>query len=157
MSFTTFNTYGNGSNAYAPKSVPVWLGKVRPLPGGYTVVTAAVVAGRLYEAGSPVIYDDVQKTIVPFYLSSGVLTAGDGTSSSSSCNGYLYNDIYIGTETEYATGAVVVAHNEGILIDRTAGASIAATLKTNVPNVIQVKEKAADSGSGSGSGSGTGA
>ena len=142
MSFSSFNTYGLSNTNVGRAGIPVWLGKPRALPGGYTVVASAVVAGRIYEAGSPVIYDDEAKTIVPFYLNNGVLTAGDGTSDADDVNGYLYNDIVIDGKTQYATGAVVVSHGEGILIDRTAGASVAATLKANVPNVIQVKEYA---------------
>lgn len=139
MDYTTPNTYGIKVTEVG-RSVPVWLGKPVALPGGFTVVSAAVVAGRHYEAGSPVIYDAAAKTIVPFYIKSGALTAGDGSSDSTKCNGYLYNDIYIGESTVSASGAVVVSHAEGILIDRTAGASIAATLKANCPNVIQVNE-----------------
>lgn len=139
MDYTTPNTYGIKATEVG-RSVPVWLGKPVALPGGFTVVSAAIVAGRHYEAGSPVIYDAAAKTIVPFYINGGTLTAGDGTSSADNCNGYLYNDIYISENTVAASGAVIVSHAEGVLIDRTAGASIAAKLKANCPNVIQVKD-----------------
>lgn len=56
-------------------------------------------------------------------------------------NAYLYNDILIEDEALInagASGAAVVAHNEGILIDRTVGAGIATAMAAAVPNVIQV-------------------
>lgn len=64
-------------------------------------------------------------------------------------NGYLYNDICIGdidTSDEEkeagiaaATGAVVMFHAEGILIDRTPAAGIAEAMAKAVPHVLQVK------------------
>lgn len=60
-------------------------------------------------------------------------------------NGYLYNDIRIAPldtnetrEEVNATGAVVKAHIDGILIDRTPAAEIASYMATKVPGVIQV-------------------
>lgn len=56
-------------------------------------------------------------------------------------NGYLYNDIEIdanATEDISATGAVVKAHIDGILIDRTPAAEIATYMATKVPGVVQV-------------------
>mgnify|MGYP003289215589 CR=1 FL=1 len=60
--------------------------------------------------------------------------------------GYLYNDIAVesakpGESFDYigATGAVVVFHGEGILINRTPAAGIADLMKVAVPNVIQVE------------------
>lgn len=60
-------------------------------------------------------------------------------------NGYLYNDIRIAPldtnetrEEVSATGAVVKAHIDGILIDRTPAAEIASYMATKVPGVIQV-------------------
>ena len=63
-------------------------------------------------------------------------------------NAYLYNDIYMGdieataagvaANTVAATGAAVDFHGEGILIDLTPCAGIAAAMKAAVPNVIQV-------------------
>lgn len=60
-------------------------------------------------------------------------------------NAYLYNDIRIPVaetgetfEDTAATGAAVMFHGEGILIDRTPGAGVKELLKTAIPNVIQV-------------------
>lgn len=56
-------------------------------------------------------------------------------------NGYLYNDIEIdpnATKDIAATGAVVKAHIDGILIDRTPAAEIAAYMSAKVPGVVQV-------------------
>lgn len=54
-------------------------------------------------------------------------------------NAYLYNDIYIDTaEGASATGAAVMFHQEGILIDRTPASPIAPAMKAAVPYVLQV-------------------
>lgn len=58
-------------------------------------------------------------------------------------NAYLNNDIYLGDidaddEGAGASGAAVMSHAEGILIDRTPSAGIAAAMKAAVPGVIQV-------------------
>lgn len=58
-------------------------------------------------------------------------------------NAYLYNDIYIGDldtslDTAGATGAAVMFHSEGILIDRTPAADVAAQMAAAVPGVLQV-------------------
>ena len=64
-------------------------------------------------------------------------------------NAYLYNDICLGdidtSEEEKeagiasATGAVVMFHAEGILIDRTPAAPFAQAMAKAVPHVLQVK------------------
>lgn len=56
-------------------------------------------------------------------------------------NGYLYNDIFTGDleENVNATGAVVMFHHEGILIDLTPCAGIADAMKKAVPGVYQHK------------------
>lgn len=56
-------------------------------------------------------------------------------------NAYLYNDIHIAdidTDDTGASGAVVVSHAEGVLIDRTPSAGVAAAMKAAVPGVTQV-------------------
>lgn len=58
-------------------------------------------------------------------------------------NAYLYNDIYFGDidvslEGAGASGAAVMFHSEGILIDRTPAADIAAQMAVAVPGVLQV-------------------
>lgn len=145
---SSFNVYGAGSVEYNDLATPIWLGNVRPVAIGGTLVAAAIVSGRHYPAGAPVIYDFAAKTIIPFYLEGTTLTAGDGSSTIDSANAYLYNDIYIDDTAESATGSVVVSHADGILIDRTIGADIAATLKANIPGVVQVPEKGSSSTSG---------
>ena len=56
-------------------------------------------------------------------------------------NGYLYNDIFTGDldENVNATGAVVMFHPEGILIDLTPCADIAVAMAKAVPGVYQHK------------------
>lgn len=61
--------------------------------------------------------------------------------SSVSPNAYLYNDIHIGdeeTEDAGASGAAVVSHAGGVLIDRTPASGIAAAMRAAVPGVVQV-------------------
>ena len=58
-------------------------------------------------------------------------------------NAYLYNDIYLGDidagdEGAGASGAAVMSHAGGILIDRTPSAGIAAAMRAAVPGVVQV-------------------
>lgn len=58
-------------------------------------------------------------------------------------NAYLYNDICFGdvdvtADTAAATGACVRYHGEGILIDRTPAAGIAAACAVAIPGVLQV-------------------
>ena len=73
--------------------------------------------------------------------SSNSAAAASGASLAVVPNGYLYNDILIDAEEEAsATGAVVDFHGEGILIDRTPAAKVAAQMKAVVPNVIQVND-----------------
>lgn len=63
-----------------------------------------------------------------------------GESAMPSANGYLYNDIYLGDDSNpNATGAVVDFHGEGLLIDFTPAAFMKAAMKSAVPNVIQVE------------------
>lgn len=53
-------------------------------------------------------------------------------------NAYLYNDIKFGYEdTVSASGAAVMFHGEGILVDRTPAADIKAQMKAAVPGVYQ--------------------
>jgi hypothetical protein len=60
-------------------------------------------------------------------------------------NGYLYNDIYFGELggsandfTLAATGAVVVNHHEGLLVELTPAAAVKAQMAAAVPGVYQV-------------------
>ena len=84
------------------------------------------------------------------------LSAGDAVSLSSAAaagsskslavkpNGYLYNDIYLGdldgdanAYTIAATGAVVMYHHEGLLVELTPSAPVKAQMKAAVPGVYQ--------------------
>lgn len=72
---------------------------------------------------------------------SSATAAGSSKALAAQPNAYLYNDICIDANADAniaASGAAVVAHNEGILIDRTAAASVKAQMAAAVPNVIQV-------------------
>ena len=87
----------------------------------------------------------------------GSLTAGDvltpsaGTAGASGKsiavkpNGYLYNDIYFGaldgSANNYdlaATGAVVMYHHDGLLVELTPSGPVKAQMKAAVPGVLQV-------------------
>lgn len=103
--------------------------EVKQIPGGQEIKFAHTTMEGLYE-GATVIYGDFDSEFCP--------------------NGYLYNDICIspdvdGSEearmdgTSSATGAVVMYHAEGILIDRTPAAGIAEAMAKAVPGVLQVK------------------
>lgn len=76
---------------------------------------------------------------------SSATSAGSSKSLAVKPNGYLYNDIFFGDlegdADEYtiaATGAVVMHHPEGILIDLTPSAEVKAQMATAVPYVYQV-------------------
>lgn len=68
-------------------------------------------------------------------------TAGNNKSLKTQPNAYLYNDIYIDyAETgSHATGSVVVAHAEGILINQSPSRAVATQMAAAVPLVVQVK------------------
>lgn len=86
----------------------------------------------------------------------GSLSAGDVLTPAASAgasgktptvqpNGYLYNDIYFGAlegdadnYTIAATGAVVVNHHEGLLVELTPAAAVKAQMAAAVPGVYQV-------------------
>ena len=87
----------------------------------------------------------------------GSLTAGDvlapsaGTAGASGKslavqpNGYLYNDIYFGAldgdknaYTLAATGAVVMYHHDGLMVELTPSAAVKDQMKAAVPGVLQV-------------------
>ena len=125
----SFNAFG-ASNKEFGGNVPVWIGTVRPIPVGATCVAEK---GKVYRAGSPVNYDAAARTCT-ILDESGLENA----------NGYLYNDIYLGEIKEgdvenAATGAIVMYHAEGLLIDNTEFADIADTLATKIPGVLLVR------------------
>lgn len=130
----SFNAFGIGTEVLGT-SIPVWLGVVTPIPFGGVLDAAYVTAGAHYKAGTPVFYDDATRTFKP------LRNAEDKTVTP---NGYLYNDIYLGTiaDTDVenaATGAIVMHHAEGLLIDNTEFADIADTLATQIPGVYLVR------------------
>lgn len=73
---------------------------------------------------------------------SAATAAGSGKSIAAVANGYLYNDIYLGNidvaADAAATGAVVMYHAEGLLIDLTPAAEVKAQMAAAVPHVLQV-------------------
>ena len=127
----SFNAYGQSAENFGG-SVPVWCGVVSPIPYGAVLDAEYVVEGALYKAGTPVQYDAATRTFKP------MKNAEDATVTP---NGYLYNDVYIGTlgENDAATGAIVMYHAEGLLINNTEFADIADTLATQIPNVYLIR------------------
>jgi len=76
---------------------------------------------------------------------SSAVSAGSSKSLANIPNGYLYNDIYFGnlggSANDYtlaATGAVVVNHPEGLLVELTPAAAFKAQMAAAVPGVYQV-------------------
>ena len=80
-----------------------------------------------------------------FIALSAATTAGTGKSLKNQPNGYLYNDIYFGnlggSANDYtlaATGAVVMYHHDGLLVELTPSAPFKDAMKAAVPGVLQV-------------------
>ncbi|MBO7322126.1 MAG: hypothetical protein J6U51_00885 [Bacteroidales bacterium] len=119
----SFNVYGQTAKEIGGNT-PVWLGTVRPIPAGATFTAAK---GEVYKAGTPVVYDAETKTFE--------------IGSASNANGFLYNDIY-SEEGGDATGAIVMYHAEGLLIERVipeiTEEQIVA-LQAKVPGVLLVR------------------
>lgn len=127
----SFNSYGQTTEAIGG-SVPVWCGVVSPIPYGAVLDSAYVIEGALYKAGTPVEYVAATRTYKP------MKNAEDATVNP---NAYLYNDVYIGSlgQNDAATGAIVMYHAEGLLINNTEFADIADTLATKIPNVYLIR------------------
>lgn len=131
----SFNAYGIHSENLLGANIPVWLGVVSPIPMGAVLDAAYVTDKAHYRAGTPVQYDAKTRTFKP------MKNAADDTVNP---NGYLYNDIYLdniaeGDVENAATGAIVMYHAEGLLIDNTEFADIADTLATKIPGVLLVR------------------
>lgn len=131
----SFNAYGQTTNGFGG-TVPVWCGVVKPIPMGAVLDAAYVTDKALYRAGTPVQYDAATRTFKP-------MTSAED--SSVTPNGYLYNDIYIDSVADTdvnnaATGAIVMHHAEGLLIDRTEFSSIKETLQSAIPGVLLVSD-----------------
>ena len=131
----SFNAYGQSAEQFGG-SVPVWCGVVSPIPYGAVLDAAYVVEGALYKAGTPVEYNAETRTYKPMK---------DAEDATITPNGYLYNDVYIGTlgQNDAATGAIVMHHAEGLLIDRTEFAALKETLAAKVPGVLLVSDMTA--------------
>ena len=127
----SFNAYGQTAENFGG-NIPVWLGTVKPIPVGAVLEASFIVDKALYRAGTPVQYNAAARTFKPLTVS-----------EVANANGYLYNDIYIDAVSENdinnaATGAIVMNHAEGLLIDRTDFAEKAAELQAKVPGVLLV-------------------
>lgn len=127
----SFNSYGQAAAGFGG-NVPVWCGTVTPVPYGAVLDEAYVLEGALYAAGTPVEYNAVNRTFKPMK---------NAEDNSVTPNGYLYNDVYVGTlgENDAATGAIVMFHAEGLLINNTAFADKADELQAAIPNVYLVR------------------
>jgi hypothetical protein len=127
----SFNSYGQSAEAFGG-SVPVWCGTVTPVPYGAVLDSAYVLENALYKAGTPVEYNAVERTFKPMK---------DVEDTSVTPNGYLYNDVFVGTlgQNDAATGAIVMNHAEGLLINNTAFADKADELQAAIPNVYLVR------------------
>jgi hypothetical protein len=127
----SFNAYGQTTKNFG-SNIPVWLGTVSPIPMGAMLEASYVKANTLYKAGTPVEYNATARTFKPM---------ANAEDSSVTPNGYLYNDIYIDEvgENTAATGAIVINHPEGLLIENTAFADIADTLAEQIPGVLLVR------------------
>lgn len=131
----SFNAYGQTAENFGGNT-PVWLGTVKPIPMGAVLEDSFVKAGAIYRAGTPVEYNAADRTFKPLE---------NAEASAANVNGYLYNDIYIDAlgENTAATGAIVMHHAEGLLIDRTEFAALKETLATKVPGVLLVSDMTA--------------
>ena len=129
----SFNAYGQSANNFGG-NIPVWLGTVRPIPVGAVLEAEFIVDKALYRAGTPVQYNAEARTFKPL--------TPDAVADA---NGYLYNDVYIGAlgQNDAATGAIVMHHAEGLLIDRTEFAALKETLAAKVPGVLLVSDMTA--------------
>ena len=133
----SFNAYGQTTETFGG-NIPVWLGKVKPIPMGAVLAASFVKDKALYRAGTPVKYDAATRTFEPCTVENAAANA----------NGYLYNDIYIDSVADTdvnnaATGAIVMYHAEGLLIDRTEFASLKAELQAKIPGVLLVSDMTA--------------
>ena len=76
---------------------------------------------------------------------SSATAGGSGKSLAAQPNGYLYNDIYFGalngSANDYtlaASGAVIMYHHDGLLVELTPSAPFKDAMKAAVPGVLQV-------------------
>jgi len=104
--------------------------------------TAAAITAVAANASDPSKWD-ITTTLT---LAAGdVIALAPDSADPKAPNAYLYNDIWLGdidvtAEGAGATGAAVVSHPEGILIERTPAADVKAQMLAAVPQVLQVGE-----------------
>lgn len=123
----SFNVYGQTSESFGGNT-PVWLGTVKPLPVG-AVYSGTLAAKEIIKAGTPVVYNAANRTFAK-------------AEAAASANGYLYNDIYAESAGMSATGAIVMNHGEGLLIDRVGDWSEEdiTALQAAIPNVRLIRD-----------------
>lgn len=127
----TFNAYGQTEKRIGG-NVPVWLGTVSPAP----------IGGRLGDYGDDITTLGYIPAGWPCQISGGEVIAL-GPEGAQAANCYAYNDVVpVNGDWMSCTVAVVMAHNEGLLIDRVPRISgfDKAKLKAAVPNVILISE-----------------
>ena len=130
---STFNSYVKEEPTVIGGHTPVWCGTVAPIATGGVYYESRSGIEKI-PAGYPCHYHSGDKYI-------DLCTPGNETQ----CNGYIYNDVYPVKDGE-CTVAVVMAHGEGLLIDRVDGAdelNIAA-LQVACPTVILIRETQED-------------
>lgn len=123
----SFNVYGQSAETIGGNT-PVWLGTVKPIAAG-AVYSGTLSAGEIIKAGTPVVYNAANRTFAK--------VTDDATA-----NGYLYNDIFAEAAGLPATGAIVMDHAEGLLIDRVGEFTDEeiAGLQSAVPNVRLIRD-----------------
>lgn len=132
----SFNSYGQTSKSFGGNT-PVWLGTVKPIPKGAVLSRPnGKWTFPLYiPAGTPVQYNPNDGRPLFYIWEAG------GTDGAP--NGYLYNDIYVESdpgEENFATGAIVMHHAEGLLIERTGYGEYMEELQAAIPGVLLVAE-----------------
>lgn len=123
----SFNVYGQNAENFGGNT-PVWLGTVKPLPVG-AVYSGTLAAGEIIKAGTPVVYNAANRTFAK-------------VSEGATANAYLYNDIFAEAAGLPATGAMVMDHAEGLLIDRVGEFTEEqiAAFQTAIPNVRLIRD-----------------
>lgn len=129
----SFNVYGQTEKTIGGNT-PIWLGTVKPIPvGGFL----DIASGDYNRAGMAVKYNLSTKEITAYNSVADALVE--------SANGYLYNDVVVGNEPAFnqgATGAVVMHHPEGLLIERVypeITEEQIAQLQAKIPGVLLVR------------------
>lgn len=125
----SFNVYGQTAETIG-SNTPVWLGTVKPIPMG-AVYSGTLGAKEIIKAGTPVTYNAANRTFAK-------------ATEAANANGYLYNDVYADAAGYAATGAIVMDHAEGLLIDRTDFGAQADALQAAIPNVRLIRDAFAE-------------